>query len=150
MSLPGEIIALLKKDLLLEWRQKFAFNGILLYLFSTIFFVYISFFYVSPVLLIVLFLVIMLFASVNLVARSFMQEGKGRMLYLYTLASPQAIILAKMIYNALLMLLLSFLGLLMYSIVIGNPVTYPLYFILSAIMGSISFALTFTMMSAIA
>src|SRR5580698_7367229 len=130
MVLTKEIIALIKKELLLEWRQKYAFNGILLYLFSTIFVVYISVYEVSPVLWIALYWIIMLFASVNAVAKSFLQEGRGRMLYLYTLASPQAVILSKMIYNAALMLFLAVAGLIMYSIVIGNPIVHPAHFML--------------------
>ena len=38
-----EIKALLGKELILEWRQKYALNGILLYLTSTIFICYLSF-----------------------------------------------------------------------------------------------------------
>jgi heme exporter protein B len=34
---------LLKKEILLEWRSKYAFNGVLLYIVSTVFVCYIAF-----------------------------------------------------------------------------------------------------------
>ena len=37
-----EIIALIKKDLLLEWRQRYAINGVLLHVVSMIFVVFLS------------------------------------------------------------------------------------------------------------
>lgn len=145
-----QIILLVRKDLLLEWRQKYAFNGLLLYMLSTIFVIYISILEVTPFLWITLFWIIMLFASVNSIAKSFIAEGKSRLLYYYTLASPQSFILSKMIYNTVLMLFLALVGLIFYSIIIGNPVLHPGYFLVAVVSGSISFSLTFTMMSAIA
>ncbi len=141
---------LVKKEVLLEWRQKYAFNGLLLYMLSTIFVIYISILDVTPFLWIALFWIIMLFASVNSIAKSFIAEGKTRLLYYYTLASPQSFILSKMIYNTALMLLLAIVGLFFYSVVIGNPVLHTGYFLVAVVSGSINFSLTLTMMSAIA
>jgi len=42
MQVVKETILLIKKDLLLEWRQKYAIGGILLYVVSTVFIVFIS------------------------------------------------------------------------------------------------------------
>src|SRR5688500_1827509 len=102
-----QVIHLISKELTLELRQKYVLNGILLYVISTVFISYLSFKRVSdPPTWNALFWIIMLFASVNAVSKSFIQESKGRQLYLYTLASPQAIILSKIIYNMLLMIAL--------------------------------------------
>src|SRR5690606_37969409 len=38
-----EVIYLVQKDFILEWRQKYAFNGMLLYVGSTVFICYLSF-----------------------------------------------------------------------------------------------------------
>lgn len=145
-----QIILLVKKDLLLEWRQKYAFNGVLLYMLSTIFVIYISILEVAPFLWIALFWIIMLFASVNTIAKSFIAEGRFRLLYYYTLSSPQSFIISKMIYNSALMLLLAVTGLIFYSIIIGNPIQHTGYFLIAVVSGSINFSLTLTMMSAIA
>jgi heme exporter protein B len=142
----------------LEWRSKYAFNGVLLYVVSTVFICYISFnlnpgFSGSksyPVVWNVLFWIIMLFASVNAIAKSFMQESKSRLLYYYSIASPQAIILSKTIYNVLLMSLLSILALLVYLLFFTNTIGDPLFYFLTVLLGSISFSTVFTMISAIA
>src|ERR1700741_2611353 len=106
MELFNQTWNLLKKEILLEWRSKYAFNGVLLYVVSTVFVCYISF-HLSPgfsgsagypIVWNILFWIIILFASVNAIAKSFIQENKGRLLYYYTIASPQAIILSKTIY----------------------------------------------------
>ena len=149
---------LLKKEILLEWRSKYAFNGVLLYVVSTVFVCYISF-HLSPgfsgsagypIVWNILFWIIILFASVNAIAKSFIQENKGRLLYYYTIASPQAIILSKTIYNILLMSLLSVLALVVYLLFFPNDIGDPLFYFLAVLLGSISFSTVFTMISAIA
>ncbi|PWK78674.1 heme exporter protein B [Mucilaginibacter oryzae] len=158
MKLVNETWYLLKKEILLEWRAKYAFNGVLLYVVSTVFVCYISLnlnpgFAKSegyPIVWNVLFWIIMLFASVNAIAKSFMQESKNRLLYYYSIASPQAIILSKTIYNVLLMGLLSVLALVVYLVFFPNRLGDPLYYFLAVLLGSISFSTVFTMISAIA
>jgi heme exporter protein B len=98
----------------------------------------------------ILFWIIMLFASVNAIAKSFMQESKSRLLYYYSIASPQAIILSKTLYNILLMTLLSVLALLVYMLFFTNTLGDPYFYFLTVILGSISFSTVFTMISAIA
>ncbi|HEX3385997.1 MAG TPA: heme exporter protein CcmB, partial [Mucilaginibacter sp.] len=130
----------------------------LLYVASTVFVCYISFnltpgFVGSngyPIVWNVLLWIIMLFASVNAIAKSFVQESKNRLLYYYSIASPQAIILSKTIYNILLMSLLSVLALVIYMIFFVNTLGDPLFYFISVLLGSISFSTIFTMISAIA
>ncbi len=158
MQLFNQTIDLLKKEILLEWRSKYAFNGVLLYVVSTVFICYISF-NLTPgfsgssgyrIIWNVLFWIIILFASVNAIAKSFIQESKARLLYYYSIASPQAIILSKTIYNILLMSLLSLLALVVYLLFFNNTIGDPLFYFLSVLLGSISFSTVFTMISAIA
>lgn len=149
---------LLKKELLLEWRSKYAFNGVLLYLVSTVYVCYVSF-NASPgfneskgysIVWNVLFWIIMLFASVNAIAKSFMQESRSRLLYYYSIASARAIIISKTIYNLLLMALLSTLALLIYQLFFSNHLNDAWFYYLAVLAGSISFSTVFTMISAIA
>jgi heme exporter protein B len=149
---------LFKKEVLLEWRSKYAFNGVLLYVVSTVFVCYISF-SLTPgfagsagykIVWNVLFWIIILFASVNAIAKSFVQENKSRLLYYYSIASPQAIILSKTIYNIALMSLLSILALLIYLLFFTNTIGDPLFYFIAVLLGSISFSTVFTMISAIA
>jgi heme exporter protein B len=92
----------------------------------------------------------MLFAAVNAVSKSFVQESTSRQLYYYTIASPQAIILSKILYNFMLMGVLSLLCFVVFTALMGSFVTnYPL-FISALLLGSFGFASSLTMISAIA
>ena len=145
---------MLRKDLLLEWRQRYALNGMLLYVASAVFVVYLSLGVrrglLGPNTWNTVFWIILLFTAVNAVAKGFMQESQQRLLYYYTIVSPQAVILAKIIYNGVLMLVLGLLGLAIYSLVLGNPVQDLPRYILTLVLGSLSFSSALTMVSAIA
>ncbi|RYF98903.1 MAG: cytochrome C biogenesis protein, partial [Chitinophagaceae bacterium] len=144
-------MALLKKDLLLELRQLHTFYGILLYIASTIFVIYLSL-SDSPdsETWNSLFWVIQLFVCVNTVAKSFLQESRGRMLYFYSIASPLEFITAKLLYNVLLMLMMNAVSLLLFFIFLDNPVSDAFLFLGISLLGGVSLSLVFTIMSAIA
>jgi heme exporter protein B len=144
-------LALLHKDILLELRQKHTFYGILLYIASTVFVLYLSM-PESPDAQVwnSLFWVIQLFVCVNTVAKSFLQESRGRMLYFYSITSPRAFIIGKMIYNMLLMLLMSLVSLIFFFVFLENPVSDSLLFVGIVMLGGLGLSLVFTLMSAIA
>jgi len=144
------VISLLKKDLLLELRQQHTLYGILLYIASTIFVLSLSVDELDAKVWNGFFWVIQLFICVNAVAKSFLQESRGRMLYYFTIVSPVAFILAKLLYNLILMLVMSLITLLLYSFFISNPITNALQFTGIVILGGASISLVFTLMSAIA
>lgn len=150
--LANQVVQLIKKEILLEWRSKYALNGIMLYVISTVFVCYLSFITIPNKLTWnALFWIIMLFASINAVAKSFLQESRGRHLYTYTLVSPVALILAKTIYNSLLMIGLTLMALVFYALVFPfDPRADMLMYIVATILGALSFATIFTMVSAIA
>jgi heme exporter protein B len=86
----------------------------------------------------------------NAVAKSFITETKGKLLYIYSLVSPQAVIISKIIYNSLLLLVLSGLCLVVYCLFIGNKIQDMPLFLLTLTMGSFGFSSLLTMVSAIA
>lgn len=143
--------ALLKKDILLELRQQHTFYGILLYIASTVFVLYLSM-PESPDGNVwnSLFWVIQLFVCVNTVAKSFLQESRGRMLYFYSIASPVEFIIAKLLFNTILMIIMSMVSLLLFFSFLDNPVTDSLRFTGIVLLGGTSISLVFTLMSAIA
>lgn len=149
MTLFKEIGILLRKEALLELRMRYAISGILLYVFSTIFIVYVSFIQVQPQVWNTLFWIIILFASVNAIVKSFVQENSNRQLYYYSLANPTAILLAKIIYNAALLLALCLLCWLAFGFVAGNPVRESGLFFLALFLASLGFSITFTFVAAI-
>ncbi len=151
ITLSQEIKFLIAKEIKQELRQKFALGGILLYVVSTVFVCYLSFrSIIDKPTWNALFWIILLFGSINAVAKSFIQESKGRQLYFYTLVSPQAVILSKIIYNGILMLVLSLVCFGVYSLFIKNVVDDIPFFMLSLFLGSFGFASVLSMVSAIA
>lgn len=142
--------SLLKKDVLLELRQQHTLYGILLYIASTIFVLSLAVDHLDADVWNGLFWVIQLFVCVNAVAKSFLQESRGRMLYYYTIVSPGAFIIAKIIYNVCMMTGMSLISLLLYAIFLNNPLTDAALFTLITILGGASISLVFTLMSAIA
>lgn len=149
-----ELKALIHKEITLEWRQRYALNGMLLYIVSTVFVCYLSFRthtnQLNPPTWNTLFWIILLFTAVNAIAKSFTQERAGRLLYYYTLASPQGIILSKILYNSALMLVLSLLGFGFYAFVMGNPVGDIPTYLLAIVLGGVGFASSLTMVAGIA
>jgi heme exporter protein B len=97
-----------------------------------------------------LFWIILLFSSVNAVAKSFVQEQQGRQLYYYMIASPESIILSKIFYNTGLTLILALLGFGVFSVVLGNPVQDQGLFLLNLVLGAMGFSASLTMVSGIA
>lgn len=146
----SKIFTLLKKDFLLELRQQHTFFGVLLYVASTIFVLYLAMGQPESTVFNGMFWMIQLFVCVNAVAKSFLQESKGRMLYFFSITSPVNFIIAKMIYSAVVMLLMVFVSLLLFRILLGNPVNNYFQFIAIACLGGTSLSLVFTLMAAIA
>ncbi len=136
--------------MLLEWRQKNVIYGILLYVVSTVFIVYISTGDIRPPVWNILFWIIVLFASINAMVKSFIQENNQRQLYYYQLAHPVAIILSKILYNIGLLFLLSILSCLAMTLVYESPIKRMGLFGLTIFLGSVGFSITFTFVSAIA
>ena len=115
-----KIVALFKKDLLLEIRQQYTFYGILLYVGSTIFVLYLAMGQPEANVWNGLFWMIQLFVCVNAVAKSFLQEGKGRMLYFYSIAGARDFIIAKLVAVSVLndLIICSFCCLVNFSLLI--------------------------------
>ena len=144
------IWTLFKKDLLLEVRQQYTFYGVLLYVASTIFVLYLAMGEPEGPVWKGLFWMIQLFICVNAVAKSFLQEGRGRLLYFYSIAGARDFILSKLLFNALLMLLMSLVSLFLFMLMLGDPLTHLLSFLLLSCLGGISLSLVFTFLAAIA
>ena len=138
----------------MEWRQRYALNGMVLYIVSTVYVCYLSFKLktnqLNPITWNTLFWIILLFTAVSAVSKSFTQERAGRLLYYYTIASPQAVIMSKIIYNSLMMMVLSVLGFGFYAFVMNNPVQDVPMYMLSIGLGSVGFASTLTLVAGIA
>ncbi len=150
----GELPHLLELELRLDLRQKHAWGGMVLYVISAVYVCYLA---VKGGLGVnvwnALFWIILLFAAFNALARSFQREDAGRQLYLYTLAGPRNVILARTLYNALTMVVLGLLSLFFYTLFLGDGALKDAAtgdFLLAVLLGSIGFAAVLTLISAIA
>lgn len=144
------LITLIKKDILLEVRQQYTLYGMLLYVSSTIFVLYMAMNQPEEVVWNGLFWMIQLFISINAVAKSFLLESRGRMIYFYTIASSQIFILSKLLFNAVLMLLMSLISLVLFTILLGSPLNHTISFVGVTLLGSFSISIVFTFLAAIA
>jgi len=146
-----EIKHLVGKEIRLELKQKYVLNGILLYLVSTIYVSYLAFEdVITPETWNSLFWIILLFVAVNGISKSFVQESPARHLYYYTIASPQAVVLSKILYNLFLMTILSVLSFGFFLLLMGNQVVNLPLFLVTLILGSLGLSSVLTMVAAIA
>lgn len=146
-----QLVALLRKDVLLEFRQRYALFSILLYVVATVYISYLIFSNIKDVRTWnALFWIILIFASINSAGKSFSNESENRFWYYYQLASPQAVILSKIVYNTLLIWVISIITYIIYSWFLGNHVTSHLHFLAVVMLGSASFSGILTVVSAIA
>jgi len=144
------LISLVKKDLLIEWRQKHTLFGVLLYVGATVFAIYMMSGQPATKVWNALFWITQLFVAINSVAKSFLQEHQNRFRYYFTIVKPTTFLLAKMIYSIVLLLLMSLVSLFLFSILLGFPIAQAALFVIITAVGSISLSSVFTFLSAIA
>lgn len=146
--------ALLKKEILLELRQKHALAGIILYVLSTVFVCYLAFDKTeSPRAWGALLWVTGIFTAFNAMQKSFINEGGGVHLYLYSLASPGKIIVAKAIYNAALVAILNLVSVLFFALFFGSEALKSAdvpQFLTGILLGSSGLGLGLTFISGLA
>lgn len=144
------VFTIIQKDIRLEWRQKYSLYGLLLYVVSAVFALYMLQESPEGEVWNALYWLIILFVAVNAVAKSFLQESRHRNLYYYTLHHPRDIILSKLIYNVVLMMGMSIVAWFLFLVLLGDPALQPFRFLLLVFSGGFSMALLFTLLAAIA
>lgn len=141
---------LVKKDLVMEWRQKHALFGVFVYVGATVFVVYMMTGQPEARVWNALFWLTQLFVSVNTMAKSFLQEHPNRFRYYYTITKPSMFLLAKLVYSLVLMVVMCTISLLLYGLMLGWPPVQAGLYIAIAFTGSLSLSVVFTFLSAIA
>lgn len=145
-----EIFVLVKKEFVLELRQRHALNGLMLHLLGILMMLYVSFMNTDTMTWTVLLWIIIFFTSISASAKSFTLEPYQRYIYYYSLIKPHQLIFAKIIYNAILLFFLALLTWLFYSIILGDNIQHKLLFLITLLLGSMSISGLLTLMSAIA
>jgi heme exporter protein B len=146
--------ALWKKEVRQELRQKHALAGVAMYVLATVFVCYLSFETIETERVWGgLVWITGLFTAFNAMQKTFQQEGGGTQLYLYTLASPRAVMLSKALYNAMLVAILNVVSLAFFLLFFGDKMlenTDVVQFTLGLILGSSGLGITLTFVSGLA
>ena len=137
------------KDVTIELRQKYAVGGIALFAASVVFIMYKSFNNINPREWTILLWIIMLFAGLNAIVKSFLQEKKETYLYYFTLFDPLELIIARLLYNYLFMLLLFCVVVFFLSLFSGYPVKDSALFFGGSALGLFGISVIFTFVSVI-
>ncbi len=145
----SRIYSLILKDIKTELRDKYAIGAIILYVITSTFIVYKSFQTVTVMAWNVLFWIIFLFAALSALVKSFAQESKSQYLYYYQVAHPGEIIIAKIIYNVLMLLIVSLILYFVLVVFTINPVVDLNLFFLSIFLGAIGVSTCFTFVASI-
>jgi heme exporter protein B len=149
-TLWAEVWALLDKELRTEIRQPYTLYGLLLYAGATVFTAGLaSRDQLGPGAWAVLFWLILLFVAITAIAKSFLGERTGQLLYLYSLARAEAVVLAKTLYNAALLMGLGLFTALIYAAFLGLPLAAG-PFVLGVLAGCLALASVLTLVSAVA
>jgi len=144
-----KLFQLVRKDFLIDWRQQSPFTGIVLYLSSTIFTSYLAFGgIISKDVWNALFWIILLFTSVNAIAKSFTQEER-RTHYYFFLCKPSVIIGSKLLYSFIYLISLASIAFVLFSILLGTPDLNLRLYTFNLILGCIGISSAFTLISAI-
>jgi heme exporter protein B len=146
--------ALWKKEVRQELRQKHALAGVAMYVLATVFVCYLSFETIETERIWGgLVWITGLFTAFNAMQKTFQQEGGGTQLYLYTLASPRAVMLSKALYNAMLVAILNLVSLAFFLLFFGDKMLSNIdvvQFTLGMILGSSGLGITLTFVSGLA
>lgn len=143
---------ILLKEFKSDFKNPYALAGAALFMFSTLFVCYITIKRIqSPAIWVAVYWIIVLFTAFNAIAKSFANETRGRMIYLYTLVSPASFIAAKTIYHSVLMVFMSSVAVVIYtglfSIEIGDIGVFAVAVMLGSTGLSVSLSLLSTMAS---
>lgn len=145
------IAAILTKEFKSDFRNPYVLGGAGLFLLSSLFVCYITVKRIPiAAIWVALYWIVVLFASFNAVAKSFINETRGRMLYLYTLVNPASFITAKMTYHAIVMLILGLAAAIVYQVLFTINIQDNLMFWLSVMLGSTGIAFILSLLSTIA
>lgn len=146
----NQIILLVRKDFIIDWRLKHPLTGILLYIASTIYTVYLSFdAVITPAVWSSLFWIILLFMATTSLSKSFIQEER-RHLYYYFTVHPRVLILSKLMYSFVYLSGMGLFGLLIYILLTGQPDFSLDLFLLNVLNGIWGFSAAFTMIASLA
>lgn len=148
------LTSLIKKEFVLELKNKVAVGSLVLYVVSSLFVAYLSFRKIVDLNTFnALFWVIVLFAAVQVSSRSFDKEASGRFYTLYSLASAQEIITAKILFNFIFLAFTGIITTFFYILFMGSSILEDAnigMFLIAVLLGSGGLSMFLTLITGIA
>lgn len=142
---------LLLKEFKTDWRQKYTIFGILLYAVSTIFVCYQVFHTIGEsATWNALLWIVLTFAAITSSTRLFILENQRRQMYLYTIANPRDVILARSLYQGISFMILSVVCFVLFSLFLGGRDMNLSFFLVTLLLGAFGMASVLTVTSSIA
>ncbi len=150
-SMWKEIGFLIRKDLTLDFRERYAIFATLLYVVSTTYIAHLVFQDINDrSTWVALYWVITVFAAISTATRAFGNESAHRFWYYAQLVQPASVIMSKMIYNVVQMLVVSLFTFGLFRILLGDPIVADGQMLIVILLGAVGFSTTLTLTSAIA
>lgn len=146
-----QIAHLFQWELRTEWRNRYALGSVLLYVVASTVVLYFAVRQFNPMIFNAVYWVVLFFGATVASGRSFLREGGRRHYYYYTLATPEALLVSKLLYNTLLIWLISGLTWLLLGIfATENYVFETGYFLLAIGLGGLGLGAILTFVAALA
>jgi len=133
-----------------EWKNKQAFIGIMVYIFSAVLITFLAIPGIDKPLFSALFWIVVVFTTLQGISKSFIGLRKGNFAYWQQLVSPETFLAAKLITAFLMMFLYTLLSFLIFLIIHGNIADNALLFCLVAMFVGTGISFVFTISSSIA
>ncbi len=150
----SQVISLLRKEWMMEIRQKHALAGVVVYVLATVFVCYLSFNKIEDTKVWgALLWITGLFTAFNAMQKTFSQETQGTQMLLYTMTHPRNIILSKAIYNAIFVAALNLISLFFFVLFFGTEILAGsdfLQFLIGLFLGSTGLGLSLTFIAGLA
>jgi len=146
----GRVKDIFFKELSIEFRQKYAVGSVFLFAATIVYLVYKVFNNVTTLEWGIMLWIITLFAGLNAIVKSFVQEKRETYFYYYTLFDATELLVAKMLYNFVFLCFLFCAILGFMTLFIGFPVKDIALFFQGSFLGIFGLSVVFTFISLIA
>ncbi len=144
-----EIKHFLIKEWRVEYQQSHIFFSTLIYVFATVFLLYVTLGKPDDAVWNALFWVTQIFVILNAVSKSFLAERQESLNFFYVFVAPQQFILAKLFYNVALVIVFTCINFFIFLFFLGVPEIPLLPYLLLSVFGGIGFSNIFTFLSAV-
>ena len=145
----SRIFVLIKKEWQLELRRPQAFLAVILFTMSLCYILYKSFNTLGPREWGTMIWIAVLFAALNAIVKSFIQEDAGSNYFYFQIIKPTELLIAKLVYNYFFTFLIFALMLGGFSFFLENPIRDTKLFLQGAALGILGINIVFTTISAL-